>query len=118
LSQGMLREQLMFELLAAFSLFHLAAGTASLGLAVRLLTPEERAHWRSKRALFVAELLCWIYPALAFAGAAAAWRAFSAGGHHAFPLMLAPFAWLLIMGAVFAIVDFAEDGVLGNTRER
>jgi hypothetical protein len=108
----------MLELMAAFTLFHLAAGTASLGLAVRLLTPDERALWRSKRALFVAEALCWIYPVIAFACGAAAWRIFTAGGHHAFPLLLAPIAWLLIMGAVFAIVDFAEDGVLGNTRER
>lgn len=108
----------MFALLAAFTLFHLAAGTASLGLAVRLLTPEERSHWRSKRALLVAEVLCWVYPVLAFACAALAWRIFGAGGHHAFPLLLAPIAWLVIMGVVFAIVDFAEDGVLGNTRER
>lgn len=108
----------MFALMAAFTLFHLVAGTASLGLAVRLLTPAERAHWRSKRALFVAELLCWIYPVIAFVCAAAAWRIFNAGGHHGFPLLLAPIAWLLIMGAVFAIVDFAEDGILGNTRER
>lgn len=108
----------MFEVLIGFSLFHLAAGTASLGLAMRLLTPDERAHWRSKRALLVAEVLCWVYPVIAFVAGAAAWRIFNAGGHHAFPLMLAPIAWLLIMGAAFAIVDFAEDGILGNTRER
>ncbi|MDX2275371.1 MAG: hypothetical protein NW206_07950 [Hyphomonadaceae bacterium] len=109
---------LMFELMAAFTLFHLVAGIASLGLALRLLRPTERAHWRSKRALLVAEALCWVYPALAFGCAAMAWRIFSAGGHHALPLLLAPIGWLLLMGAVFAIVDFAEDGVLGNTRER
>lgn len=108
----------MFVLMIAFSLFHLVAGTASLGLAVRLLTVEERTQWRSKRALFVAELLCWIYPLIALAASLIAWRIFSAGGHQAFPLMLAPIAWLVIMGVVFAIVDYAEDGILGNARER
>jgi hypothetical protein len=108
----------MLTLMAAFTLFHLAAGTASLGLAVRLLTPEERAMWESKPALFVAELMCWVYPVLAFAAGAVAWRAFNAGARHGFPLMLAPVLWLVVMGAVFAIVDFAEDGVLGNARRR
>ena len=36
----------------------------------------------------------------------------------ALPLMLAPILWLLVMGLVFAIVDFAEDGILGNARVR
>lgn len=108
----------MLELMIAFSAFHLIAGTASLALAVRFLTAEEQAQWRSKRALFVAEAMCWVYPALAFAGASLAWRAYNAGAHHAFPLMLAPILWLLVMGLVFAIVDFAEDGILGNARDR
>ena len=30
--------------------------------------------------------------------------------------MFAPILWLVMMGLVFAIVDFAEDGVLGNAR--
>lgn len=108
----------MFILMAAFSLFHLLIGTASLGLAVRLLTPDERAQWRSRPALLVAELICWIYPVIAFAAASMAWRAFNAGAHYGFPLMLAPLLWLVVMGLVFAIVDFAEDGVLGNARVR
>mgnify|MGYP001351666955 CR=1 FL=1 len=106
----------MLVLMAAFSLFHLLIGAASLGLAVRLLAPEERAHWRSKPALLVAEVICWIYPVIAFVAASLAWRAFNAGGHYGFPLMLAPLLWLVVMGLVFAIVDFAEDGVLGNAR--
>lgn len=108
----------MLILMAAFSLFHLLVGMASLGLAMRLLTPGERAHWRSKPALLVAELMCWIYPVIGFAAATTAWRAFNAGAHTGFPLMLAPLLWLLVMGLVFAIVDFAEDGVLGNARAR
>ncbi|MGE0595250.1 MAG: hypothetical protein AB7P07_02720 [Hyphomonadaceae bacterium] len=108
----------MLILMTAFTIFHLAAGLASLALAVRLLAPTERAHWRSKRALLVAEAICWVYPALAFGAGAWAWRVFNAGGHHAFPIMLAPISWLLIMGLIFAIVDFAEDGILGNTRSR
>jgi hypothetical protein len=108
----------MVVILSAFTLFHLAVGIASLGMAMRLLTAEERAHWRSKRALFVAELLCWVYPAVAFAATSWAWRAFADGTPFALPLMLAPILWLVAMGLVFAIVDFAEDGILGNARTR
>lgn len=108
----------MVVLLTAFTLFHLVVGTASVGLAMRLIGPEERALWRSKRALFVAELMCWVYPVAAFVCASVAWRAFEAGERHAFPIVLAPFLWLIVMGLVFAIVDFAEDGILGNARSR
>ena len=34
------------------------------------------------------------------------------------PILLAPILWLVLMGVVFAIVDFAEDGILGNARSR
>ena len=105
-------------ILSAFTLFHLAAGVGGLGAGLRLLSREERAHWRSKAALLVAQLLCWVYPVLAFACASAAWRAFAAGEPYALPTMLAPILWLLVMGLVFAIVDFAEDGIIGNARTR
>jgi hypothetical protein len=108
----------MLVLLWAFTLFHLCVGAASLGMAVRLLTPAERELWRSKAALFVAELLCWIYPIAAFVGAKSAWDAYHAGARHAFPLILIPIGWLVVMGLVFAIVDYAEDGILGNARAR
>jgi hypothetical protein len=106
----------MIVVLTAFSLFHLVAGTAGLGLAVRFLTPKERAHWTSKRALLVAEVLCWVYPVLAFAAAHFAWKAYDSGDFIAAPIILSPFVWLVAMGITFAIVDFAEDGVLGNAR--
>lgn len=106
----------MFALLTIFSLFHLVVGTASLALAVRFWTPEERDLWRSKSALLVAELLCWVYPIAAFACAKVAWTAYNAGASHAFPIIVMPIGWLVVMGLVFAIVDFAEDGVLGNAR--
>jgi hypothetical protein len=32
------------------------------------------------------------------------------------PIILAPIAWLMVLGLVFAIVDFAEDGIHGNAR--
>ena len=108
----------MTLILTAFTLFHLAAGLGCLGAGLRLLSREERAHWRSKPALLVAQALCWVYPVLAFACAGWAWRAFTAGQPHALPLVLAPIAWLLLMGLIFAIVDFAEDGIIGNARTR
>jgi hypothetical protein len=108
----------MVVVLTGFTLFHLAVGLPSLALALRLWLPEERALWRSPLALFVAELLCWIYPIAAFVAAKSAWAAFSAGAPHAIPLILSPILWLLVMGLALAIVDFAEDGILGNARAR
>jgi hypothetical protein len=46
-----------------------------------------------------------------------AWNAYDAAHPFALTMMIAPIAWLVIMGIAFAIVDFAEDGVLGNARE-
>jgi hypothetical protein len=108
----------MTIILAALTLFHVAVGLGTLEAGLRLLTTEERAHWRSKAALLVAQLLCWAYPLLAVVCASWAWRVFGAGQAHALPLMLAPVLWLLVMGLVFALVDFAEDGIIGNARTR
>jgi hypothetical protein len=108
----------MTVILWAFTAFHVCVGVASLGLAVRLLTPEERALWRSPVALLIAELLCWIYPIAAFVGVQSAWTAFAADHHLAMPFLVAPILWLVFMGVLYAVIDFAEDGVLGNARER
>jgi len=107
----------MTVILWAFTLFHLVVGVASLAAAVRLLTPVERSHWRSPVALLVAELLCWIYPIAAFVSVKSAWSASAVGHPFALAMVLAPIAWLLVMGLAFAIVDFVEDGVLGNARQ-
>lgn len=106
----------MIVVLSAFSLFHLVVGLASLGLGMRLVADNERARWRSRLALLVAELLCWVYPIFALVCTSFAWRAFWQGQHNAIPLVIAPILWLIAMGILFAIVDFVEDGVLGNTR--
>jgi hypothetical protein len=108
----------MTVILAAFTLFHVAVGLGTLEAGLRLLTAQERAHWRSKAALLVAQLLCWAYPLLAIVCASWAWRVFTTGQPHALPLILAPVLWLLVMGLVFALVDFAEDGIIGNARTR
>lgn len=107
----------MTVILWAFTLFHVAVGLATLGAAIRMLTPQERAYWRSRVALLIAELMCWIYPITAFVSVRSAWAAYEVGHPFALVMILAPIAWLLVMGVVFAIVDFAEDGVLGNARQ-
>lgn len=106
----------MVVILSAFTLFHVVVGLASLGLAIRMLGPVERSHWQSPLALLVAELLCWIYPIAAFVSVKSAWSAHAVGHPLALAMLLAPILWLVLMGLVFAIVDFAEDGVLGNAR--
>jgi uncharacterized membrane protein len=108
----------MTVILWAFTAFHVCVGLASLALAIRLLTPGERAHWRSQAALLAAELLCWVYPVIALVSVKSAWDAYASQHHLAMPILLAPVAWLLFMGAIFAVVDFVEDGVLGNARVR
>lgn len=115
---GAMVQSAMVVILLAFTLFHVVVGLASISTAVRLLTPAERALWRSRSALLVAELLCWIYPVAAIVATKSAWDAYHAGQHHAVPLLFIPILWLLLMGLVFAIVDFAEDGILGNARRR
>ena len=107
----------MTVILWAFTLFHIFVGTACLVLAVRMLTPQERALWRSQAALLVAELLCWIYPIAAYVSVRSAWAAQKEGHPLALPMILAPIAWLLVMGLIYAIVDFVEDGIIGNARQ-
>jgi hypothetical protein len=106
----------MTVILWAFTLFHVFVGTAALVAAVRLLTPQERALWRAPAALLIAELLCWIYPIAAYVSVKSAWAAHDAGHPLAIPMVLAPIAWLMIMGLFFAVADFADDGIIGNAR--
>jgi hypothetical protein len=108
----------MIVLLWALSLFNAVAGAASGGLALRLMRGEERALWRSKTLLRIADAFAWVFPIAAIAGTALAWVDYKAGRQEAALMALIPIGWLLLMGLVFAIVDYAEDGVLGNARER
>jgi hypothetical protein len=72
--------------------------------------------WRSPIALLIAELLCWIYPIAAFVSVRSAWAAHDAAHPFAVPMILAPIAWLLVMGLIYAVADFADDGIIGNAR--
>jgi hypothetical protein len=108
----------MLVLLWAFTGFNLVFAVLSLGQAARLVTREERAHWRSKTLLTLAAILAWTFPIAALAGVALGWSHYSAGKLDAVQIVLAPLGWLMAMGIVFALVDFLEDGVLGNARAR
>jgi len=108
----------MTVILWAFTLFHVVVGVGCLAAAVRMLTPDERALWRSPVALLLAEFLCWIYPVAAFVSVKSAWAAHDAAHPLTLPMMLAPILWLVLMGVAYAIADFADDGILGNARRR
>jgi hypothetical protein len=108
----------MFTLLIAFSLFNLFAGIGALGHGVRLLAKEEQAAWRSKTLLLLAALLSWSFPLAAAGFTVLAWDHYQAGAHDAVPLILAPLAWLVLLGVVFVAVDFADDGIIGNARRK
>ncbi|MES1203384.1 MAG: hypothetical protein ABUS57_18260, partial [Pseudomonadota bacterium] len=106
----------MIVLLWALTAFNAAAGLGGLMLAFRLTTAEERAHWRSKRLLRIADAFAWVLPILALAATILAWMDLRDGRPAGALMAMLPIVWLVVMGAVFAIVDFAEDGILGNGR--
>ena len=108
----------MILLLWALSFVNVFAAIGGGALAVRLLTPDERAHWRSKRLLRIAEAFAWVLPVAAVAGTALAWIDANNGRPAGALLAFIPIGWILLMGIVFAVVDFAEDGILGNARSR
>lgn len=95
------------------SLFNLALAAGASGSAVRLATAQGKAGFASRRLYWLAGLLCWTLPPVAVASTLGAWAAQRSDvpGLVA-PLLLAPLAWLIAMGLLFAIVDLAEDGVL------
>jgi hypothetical protein len=106
----------MTILLWAFTAFNLFAGLAGFAQGVRLMGAQERARWRSKRLLMLAAFVSWSIAPAAIAATGTAWMRYGEGRHDAVPIILAPIAWLMVLGLVFAIVDFAEDGILGNAR--
>ena len=108
----------MIVLLWALTLFNAAVALGGLGLALRLLTADERAHWRSRVLLRIADVFAWVLPAAAVLSTTLAWLALNAGRPAGALLAFIPIGWLVLMGVVFAIVDFAEDGILGNARTR
>jgi hypothetical protein len=108
----------MHVLLIAFSLFNLFAAAGALGHGVRLLTARERAAWTGRGPLVVAAILSWTFPIAALGATALAWNHYWAGQMDAVALILAPLAWLLLLGVVFVAVDFADDGIIGNARRR
>jgi hypothetical protein len=103
-------------LLWAFSAFNLVAAVASLGHGLRLIGSEEQAAWRSRVLLWMAVVLSWTLPLAAGVATVIAWQHHLAGQADAVPIVLIPLMWLVLMGTVFAIVDFAEDGIMGNAR--
>ncbi len=108
----------MSLLLWALTAFNLLAGAASLGQALRLAGADERRFWRSATLYRLMLAIAWSFPAIAFGAVIWAWAQFNSGGLYALPLILAPIAWLIVMGIVFTIADYAEDGVIGNARAR
>lgn len=108
----------MIVLLWALTFFNTVAGLGGIGLVARLTKREERRLWRSKTLLAIADAFAWVLPLAAAIGTALAWVHVSAGQERAALFAFIPIGWLLLMGIVFAVVDYAEDGILGNGRMR
>ncbi|MGE3250377.1 MAG: hypothetical protein AB7J28_11865 [Hyphomonadaceae bacterium] len=102
----------MLPLLLGFTAFNLCVAAACLGHGARMLKREERAVWRSKALLVIAVFLSWTFPLAALAASYFGWAHYNAGQMDAVPIVLLPIGWLLLLGVIFAIVDFAEDGRL------
>ena len=96
--------------LIAFSVFNLLAAAGAAAAGVRLLAPEGREGWASRRLLAISQVMCWGLTLIGVAATLAAW-ALAPGQPRYAPLILVPIAWIVAMGVIFAIVDFAEDGV-------
>ena len=101
----------MTVFLLAFSAFNIVLGFAALRRAMKLVAPEGRAWWASKRLYAIAVFAGWTLPLVCVLATGAAWALNDDAPHWAAPAILAPVGWLVLMGIFFAIVDFAEDGV-------
>ena len=93
--------------LVVFTLFNLCAAGAAFRIVGELSELGAEKKWASQRLFLIARAGCWGLGLIALWASAAGW----AFGPIWAPLVLAPIAWLLTMGIVFAVVDFAEDGV-------
>ena len=107
----------MIVLLWAMSFFNACAAFAGMAMAIRLMSPAERAHWRSQRLLRLADAIAWVLPFAAVGGTLLAWDGMNAGRQGDALFALVSLVWIVAMGIVFAVVDFAEDGILGNARQ-
>ena len=107
----------MIILLWALTLFNVVASFGAVTLALHLMRPDERKHWRSKTLLKIADAFAWLLPVAAIAGPVIAWIDVRDGHPAGALLAFIPIGWLLLMGIVFALIDYAEDGILGNARE-
>lgn len=107
----------MIVLLWAMTCFNVAIAFIGMGLAIHLMSPHERTHWRSQRLLRIADVIAWVVPFAAVAGTLLAWSEMNAGRAGGALYAFLSLAWLIVMGIVFAVVDFAEDGILGNARD-
>jgi len=93
--------------LTVFTLFNLCAAAAAFRTVGQLAERGAEKKWASMRLFLIARVGCWGLLIIASWASAAGW-AFSPGWA---PIVLGPIVWLLVMGVVFAVVDFAEDGV-------
>jgi hypothetical protein len=95
--------------LAGFTLFNACLGLAAAAQARALSTPEGKAWWKSRRLYAIASFAAWTLPLVSIGAIGAAWLL---PAELAAAAVLAPLAWLIGLGALFAVVDFAEDGML------
>lgn len=97
--------------LIAFTGFNAVAGVAGMWRGVRLWSPSARQAWASKRLYILAVVISCMLPIIAGAFTILAWDSYVTGNvGHAAPFILAPLLWLIAMGLLFALIDFAEDG--------
>jgi hypothetical protein len=104
-------EDAMDVFLIAFSCFNFVAGLAGLWRGVRLWAPGARGAWASTPLYLLAVFIACALPLVAGVFTVLAWDSYHAGAvAQAGPLILAPVLWLILMGLLFAVIDFADDG--------
>jgi hypothetical protein len=100
--------------LIGFTAFNLILALMAAQKAARLLRPTGKARWASERLYGLAVFIAVSLPIVCVAAIATGWTLRSSAHFAAHLTMAAPTVWLLAMGALFAAVDFLEDGILGN----
>jgi hypothetical protein len=100
--------------LTGFTAFNLLLALMATQKAARLMRPTGHERWASRRLFGLAVFIAVSLPIICVAATWAGWS-LRAGAHFAAHVAIAaPTVWLLAMGALFAAVDFLEDGILGN----
>jgi hypothetical protein len=104
----------MDPFLIGFSGFNLFLALMAAQKAARLLRPSGKERWASRRLYGFAVFVALSLPVVCLGAIGAGWAMNAQSHFAAYVAIASPTGWLLAMGGLFAVVDYLEDGVIGN----